>query len=207
MKLSRSMAAIGAAMVLSAASADAQLIRFTTVGAFSGGGCEVIDLQATYASCQANGGITLRYTFGAEQVLDTFGNAQFGAFTTEGAGPSTFADVLFTMTINQSSPTPGMSNVDAQVTGTVAAIQGGLNWGPVSPTSFSIGAVDYVISTDALTNGVRIDPPNQGGAVGNPQTVRGFVSTSVVPEPGTYALMLAGLAGIAVMARGRRRSA
>ncbi len=143
--------------------------------------------------------------FGAEQVLDGFGNAQFGSFTTTGMGPSTFTNVLFQLTVSQTSPTPGNTFVDAGINGTLAAIQGGLIWAPVSPTSFSIGAVDYTISTDALTNGVRIDPPGQLGVIGSPQTIRGFVST--VPEPSSYALMVAGLAGIAVMARSRRRSA
>lgn len=208
MKLSRSIAAIGAALVLTAGSAEAQLIRFSTVGAFTGGGCEVVDVQATFTSCQADGGVTLRYTFGAEQVLDEFGNAQFGTFTTTGMGPSTFADVLFTLTVNQTSPTPGTSEVDAQIYGTVSAIQGGLIWGPVDPTTFMIGDINYTISTDALTNGIRIDPPGEGGVTGSPQTIRGFVSTvTAVPEPGTFALMVAGLAGIAVMSRSRRRSA
>jgi hypothetical protein len=210
MKLSRSIAAITAALVLSAGTADAQLIRFTTAGSFAGSpGCSATFLGASFTTCTVTGGVTLRYDFGAEQVLDTFGNAQFGTFTTSGVGPSTFDDVLFTLTINQTSPTPGNASVDADVYGTVAAIQGGLIWGPVDPTTFSIGAVDYTISTDAMTNGIRIDPPGIGGAIGSPQTIRGFVSTpvQVVPEPSTNALMVAGLAGIAVMARGRRRSA
>ncbi len=205
MKFSRGIAAIAAAMVFTAGTADAQLIRFTTAGVFSGAGCSAIVSMATFASCTATGGVTLRYSFGEEQVLDGFGNAQFGTFTTTGGGPSTFQNVLFALTVTQTSPTAGNTLVDADINGTVAAIQGGLIWAPVSPTTFSIGAVDYTISTDALTNGVRIDPPGQGGAISSPQTIRGFVTT--VPEPSTYALMVAGLAGIAVMARGRRRSA
>ncbi len=205
MKFSRGIAAIAAAVVLTAGTADAQLIRFRTSGLFSGAGCSAIVNMATYVSCTATGGVTLRYDFGDEQILDGFGNAQFGTFTTTGVGPSTFSNVLFALTVNQTSPTGGNRVVDAGINGTVAAIQGGLIWSPVTPTSFSIGAVDYTISTDALTNGVRIDPPGQGGAISSPQTIRGFVTT--VPEPSTYALMVAGLAGIAVMARGRRRSA
>lgn len=78
------------------------------------------------------------------------------------------------------------------------------DWGPIDPTTFSIGAVNYTIARDLLSGGVRIDPPGAGGAMGDPQTIRGFVTT--VPEPSTYVLMAAGLAAVGLVSR-RRRSA
>ncbi len=84
----------------------------------------------------------------------------------------------------------------------MSAIQGGLVWGPISPSVFTIGAVNYTISRDLLTGGVRIDPPGLGGVAGDAQTIRGFVST--VPEPSTYLLMASGLAVLGFWSRRRR---
>ena len=110
-------------------------------------------------------------------MLNGFGNAQFGTFTTTGRGPSTFADVLFRLAVHQTSPTPGSNFVNANVFGTVSAIQGGLTWGPVSATTFSIGAVNYTISVDALTSGdqhcsCQVD----AGLTIPPHVIRGHLS-------------------------------
>jgi hypothetical protein len=201
MHLSRSIAAISAALALSTATASAQMINFTTSGAFSGcsstGGVALVNVW-----CEQAGGIRLTYSFAANQVLNGFGNAQFGSFSTSGNGPSTFAGVLFALTVNQTTPSVGSALTSTSVTGTVSAIQGGLVWGEVSPFNFAIGNVNYSISRDMLTNGVRIDPPGVGGIPSDPQTIRGFVTT--VPEPSTYLLMASGLAALGLVAKRRR---
>ncbi|MEQ1692797.1 MAG: hypothetical protein ABMA00_16015, partial [Gemmatimonas sp.] len=174
MKVFRSVAAISAALALTVGSAQAQMINFTTTGMFSGTGCSATGGVALVSSwCDAAGGIRITYTFAEMQVLNSFGNAQFGSFATSGNGPATFNDVLFQLTVNQTLPTPGSAMASAPVSGTVSAIQGGLVWAPVSPVDFFIDAARYHLSTDLLTGGVRIDPPNIGGAMGNPQTSRG----------------------------------
>ena len=198
------LSAVAIAVALSAGAADAQNINFASTGLFSGSGCASTMLTGTYATCTAVGGIELRYDFGLPQVLIGEGNAQFGTFTTSGAGPSTFADVLFALTIEQSSPTVGASMLSASVTGTVATTFGGLIWGPLDPTTFSIDQVNYTISTDALTDGVRIGAPGVGGVASSPQSIRGFVTTTSVPEPGTLALLLVGMAGITLASHRRR---
>jgi hypothetical protein len=164
MHVSRSIAAVAAALVISAGSAEAQMINFNTAGVFSGAGCSAVGGVALVSSwCDAAGGLTA----------------------------------------NQSVPTAGAASTSASVTGTLSAIQGGLLWGPVDPSTFFIGQVNYTISRDQLTNGVRIDPPGVGGVASDAQTIRGFVTT--VPEPSTYLLMASGLAAIGMMARRRRQ--
>lgn len=209
MTVTRNLSALAVAIALSATAADAQNINFTSRGAFSGTGCASSDLQATYASCTSSGGIELRYTFGTQQVFLNEGTGQFGTFATSGTGLSSFADVLFRLTIDQTSPTVGSSMLSANIMGSVDEINGGLIWGPLVPTTFSIGVVNYTISTDANTNGVRIGAPGVGGAPSDPQSIRGFVTTTplvTVPEPGTLALLLVGVAGISLATTRRRAS-
>lgn len=117
MNYTRSIAAIAAALALSAGSAQAQNILFSSTGAFNGGGCNVLSGDLTSRSCQINSGengqsITLKYTFGEVQTLNNFGNANFGFFTTTGMGPATFDDVLFTLTVKQTSPSVGTESLD-----------------------------------------------------------------------------------------------
>ncbi len=210
MTVTRNLSAMAVAIALSATAADAQDINFSSTGLFSGSGCASSSVTGTYATCTAAGGVQLRYNFGLEQVLVAGGgNAQFGTFVTSGVAQSNFSDVLFALTIEQTTPSSGSSMLSASVVGDVAAISGGLIWGPLDPTTFSIGTVNYTISTDNMTNGVRIGAPGRDGAPSDPQSIRGFVTTTepvAVPEPATLALLLVGVAGL-TLASSRRRSA
>lgn len=215
MTFTRSIAAIAAALALTASAAQAQNIMFSSTGAFNGGGCDVLSGDLNSTSCQINAAaseesITLKYTFGTVQTLNNFGNANFGFFTTTGMGPATFNDVLFSLTVTQTSPSNGTESVSANINGEVSAIQGGLQWGPIDPSTFSIGDVNYSILVDAGSNSVSIDPPGLNGVTSSEQTIRGFVTTTTsatVPEPATFALMLAGMVGIALTARRRAHTA
>lgn len=207
MSVSRRFAVATAALALASGvasgTAQAQIINFATTGSFSGAGCSATGGVALVSVwCDAIGGSRLTYNYGVQQVLNGFGNAQFGSFQTSGVGPSTFANVLFTLAVNQTLPTVGGAVVSTDITGTVSAIQGGLLWGPINTPSFAIGQTNYTLSRDMLTNGVRIDPPGIGGTMSDPQTIRGFVTT--VPEPSTYLLMASGLAALGLVARRRR---
>ena len=62
--------------------------------------------------------------------------------------------------------------------------------------------MNYTISRDVLSGGVRIDPPGLGGVSGDAQTIRGFVTA--VPEPSTGLLIASGLGALGVMSRRRR---
>lgn len=205
MKLTRSLAVVASVLTLSADTASAQMINFTTAGLFSGAGCTSVGgLNLINAWCDISPDVRVTYLYGAPQVLNGFGNAQFGSFVTSGMGPANLNNVFFTLTVTQTTPSPGNFQSSESVTGSVAAIQGGLIWGPIDPSTFMIGNISYTLVRDVVTNGVRIDPPGMNGALGDPQTIRGFVSNTVVPEPSTYLLMAGGLAAVAMFARRRR---
>jgi hypothetical protein len=192
------MAAVAATMMSTVAQAQ---IVFTTTGAFTG--CGTVNTSGPTATCGYASGSTLTYQTQGEQSVIGFGFVDFGTFTTSGAASQNYAGATFELRIAQTSPTAGNQNVMGTITGTIQAQQGGLVWVP-SMTTFAIGGVNYQIFVDAQTGGVAISAPAAGGAAGQMQTIRGQVS--VVPEPSTYMLMAAGLAGVGFVAR-RRRSA
>jgi len=192
-------------------------VNFRTTGVFTG--CASLGGDGTtFASCTM-GMATLRYNFNGtagspDSKVLTNGvptAVQYGGFTmSDGATLSNFNGTNFTLNLVQSSPSVGTQPVVGALSGTVQVQSGVLLWGPVSPTSWSIGQVNWTLNVDPVTQGIRIDPPGDGGTPGPTQTMLGSASLlsnavpNAVPEPSTFALMAAGFA--AVVAR-RRRSA
>ena len=200
-------AAALAASVAFALPASAQLIQFTTTGFFTGGGgtpCTAAVVGSTATCSYANGSL-LQYNFGVQQNVVGAGNANFGSFQTSGTTLQSYVGNSFTLQVQQTSPTAGVSpNIVGQLTGSFSANalggSGGLVWTP-SNNTFSVGAANYRLFVDN-TGGVNIEPPRPEGLLGDMQTIRGHVS--VVPEPSTYLLMASGLAGLGIVARRRR---
>jgi hypothetical protein len=205
MKLAKQL--LAAAIGLSAAaSAQAQTVTWSTSGAFSG--CGMADAGATWVSCTV-GTTTLRYDFNTGSTVSLIpalpvSSGNFGSFVMSGGGLAvqSFAGVSFDMYINQIVPTPGNQAVTGSVSGNVITQGGQLFWGPIAPPSFMIDNITYSLDVDAATQSIRINPPGLRGEDGEVQTVRG----TIVPEPASFTLVFAGLAGLGFVARRRQRA-
>jgi hypothetical protein len=206
MKAVSRLSALAIAAAVFAAPASAQTISYTTTGFFTGGGANpcVITSGSGTTTCTINGS-SLVYTAPPQQNVVGEGNSNFGTFQTSGTNLANFAGNTFTLQVMQTSPSNGNVNVLGQITGSFSATgaggSGALTWIP-NTTSWNIGLVNYRLFVDNVSMGVGIEPPRAGGALSDPQTIRGNVS--VVPEPSTYALMAMGLGGLLVAGRRRR---
>lgn len=193
-------------VALASSVTQAQVVNYTTQGSFTGCDGGVTNVGVSI-SC-TKGAATLVYSYETAGSVVNSGSGNFGSFQMFGGASSSstsFSGVSFKMAIAQTTPQVGGQEVSGAISGSVSYNAGQLLWGPIAPVNFFIGSVAYALDVDANTNGIRINPPGAAGVPGTSTIITGRI-TSTVPEPSTYALMAAGLAGMALVARRRRNS-
>src|SRR5205085_10237905 len=114
--------------------------------------------------------------------------------------------VIFTLTVNQSSPSSqsGDFGSTGAVSGTIAfsPASGALIWTPTT-TSLTLGVVTYQLVIDNSGNiGIVLPTPADGQ---NPNQTSLKANLTVTPEPSTVALMAAGMLALIPIIRRRKR--
>jgi hypothetical protein len=201
------LAVIGAsATALAAFPAASQTATFSTSGQFSmGGSCSI-------TACNF-GGFVLTFAGDGASTATTGSFIDLGTFSLScpGCADGTTASMLsgstFTLTINQTSPTPGTPSFSGTLTGSIGfnPTTGGLFWTPNNGSVSSDGVTYSLIETDVGGGnlGVNISTPTPSL---NPNTtsVKGFLTVTTTPEPSTVALMATGLVALVPLVRRRR---
>jgi len=206
-----SLSMCSAIVLMSSASAQASTVNFYTTGTF-GPGCTSIVTLVSSITCNAVGGsLTFNYhnsLAAPDTKILTDANpvaVQYGSFVTNGT--ANFGGITLTLNVFQTNPSVGSQGLVGPLTGAFAPGSGGLVWGPVNPTSWSIGAIDWTLTTESTIGGIRIDPPTAAGAPGPLSLIEGTVrepALAAVPEPSTFGLFVAGLSALTLAVRRRR---
>jgi hypothetical protein len=175
----------------SAGSTDRALGSLATNGNVAAGANEYIALSLTNTSGAAFDSFTLRYD--GEQWRNA-GNTAAQTLTVQYGFGATFAAVTTwnTTTSAFTFTSPVASATAAAVDGNAAGLVGSLG-GTVS-TTWAAGDTMWIRWTDLNDSG-----NDHGLAIDNVS-----LSVSAVPEPSTYAMLLAGVAAIGFVARRRR---
>jgi hypothetical protein len=209
--LRSTLVAAGAVAVVSGTAGAQATFNFSTRGQFASlaSTCNNLAPGTVVVCADPTVGSTLQLTFTGQPVNPlNFGNGTtvtLGNFAVSGTG--NIAAVLpgavnFTLYIDQVHPTVGTATTVGSISGSImrdaTSATGGLIWQPV-PEIVTIGGVRYDLVFENVNGqiGVAISAAANSSieAVG-----------TVVPEPSTYVLMAAGMAGLGLVAR-RRRSA
>ncbi len=199
LKASLTLAAFVLMMGITASTARADLVTFSTSGTFTGGSG-----AGTGMTTFGSGGNTTTLTFvgAGSTTLDTTTNASFGDIRTSSLGTGAAISGNLNLLITQTAPTSGTGTLAGMLTGSVTQNQSsGL-------LTFGVQSININGFTYTPDQFYRIVPPPSGaggGAVEGVTSLQGTVSGAPIPEPTTMLLLGTGLAGLAARARRKRQ--
>jgi PEP-CTERM motif len=208
LKMRRSLVMMGIVGLVTAASANADIMYDLTGSQFGGGG---IVLNSTGGT----GSATLTYTNpGGNDVLVPT-NISFGSFALVcacgGGTNATFSAFTFNIIVNDNTDTAVGQFVGSSSGGTVTAGSSNIviNWSPtiLGPDGTNATSGDFGTTTFQISSPTLIVPPNNNSGV---TTVQGFVNFDQsppppdVPEPATLGLIGSGLMGIGLISFRKR---
>jgi hypothetical protein len=130
-------------------------------------------------------------------ALNSFVGAGGGLFS-QANGYDWLSALLPTVTVNELQTT-GLALTAAGTAAFPGLVNADLSAGPYHENFTNIGSLPVLATGVGSFNNLNVILGASGGSITNPDI------TPAIPEPSTYALMLAGLAGIGWMARRRRR--
>lgn len=204
MRLMKKMVLTTGLMCATSLVATAQPVNYTTTARFTSGSATCNQLVAAATATCSNGGFSLLWNGTSGLNIANGSIASLGTFLLTGTGTQVVPPgvVTFELFISQTTPSIGSGTFLGMISGTVSTGPDGnfssLVWTPNQTRS--IGPVTYSLIFDnfgpAAGRGLGIPINNSRG-------INALISTSVVPEPATNALLASGL--LALIAFGRRR--
>ena len=207
MKSARRLATVASALATIALGTPvrAQVITFVTTGQFTGGAVGCSDAAAAVVVTCGIGTSFILFN-GVVSANFSPSNVIFGFFQTAGGVSSeVFAGITFTMYINQTLPSASAGAgqaVTSSLNGNLSFLNSTINSFSPNPAAFDLGTGQTVRYTVLETPILR--PATSGGISQINGTVAINAPVAVVPEPSTYAMLVAGLAAMGVASRRRR---
>ena len=201
-----------ATSALAASAASAQAVNYTTTGYFTSlaATCNQAAPGLLVVACTNGTGFSLTFTGDAGVNIGSPSTSQLGTFLLTGPASGTVTalpgDVMFTLVINQTTPSGGSGNFVGSITGSVttdpfAGNTSSLVWRPQQ--FVNIGPVNYEFIFD---NTLPAGGTGRNISINNSTTLEARIVNTAVPEPATVVLMGSGLAALGFFGARRKKN-